>query len=199
MHQDFYTAIEKRRSIYAIGKEEVLPHAKIVELLVHAIKFCPSAFNSQSARIVVLFKDHHTKLWSIVKESLRSKVTSDNFSKTETKIESFNSGYGTILFFEDQETIRNLQEKFPTYKDSFPSWSLQSSGMLQYIIWTSLETKGLGASLQHYNPLIDEDVYNEWNISREFKLISQMPFGKKLAPAEEKTFLSIDKRLKVFE
>lgn len=26
--------------------------------------------------------------------------------------------------------------------------------MIQFAVWTALETEGLGASLQHYNPII---------------------------------------------
>ncbi|NFV72581.1 nitroreductase, partial [Clostridium botulinum] len=37
---------------------------------------------------------------------------------------------------------------------------------------------GFGASLQHYNELIEEDVKKEWNIPNNWKLIAQMPFGK---------------------
>lgn len=40
-----------------------------------------------------------------------------------------------------------------------------------------LEDTGLGASLQHYNPLIDDEVRKRWSLPREWKLIAQMPFG----------------------
>lgn len=36
--------------------------------------------------------------------------------------------------------------------------------MHQLVVWTALETEGLGATLQHYNPIIDDEVKNEWNI-----------------------------------
>ena len=47
--------------------------------------------------------------------------------------------------------------------------------MHQFAIWTMLEDAGLGASLQHYNPLIDEKVQNEWKLNPNWKLIAQMP------------------------
>jgi predicted oxidoreductase (fatty acid repression mutant protein) len=71
--------------------------------------------------------------------------------------------------------------------------------MLQFIIWTSLETEGFGASLQHYNPLIDEKVKSAWNIPDSWKLLSQMPFGKPLMQADPKTFLPLEDRIKVFK
>lgn len=111
----------------------------------------------------------------------------------------FRSGYGTILFFEDDAVIKSLQEQFELYKDNFPIWSQQSSGMLQFAIWTALELEGLGASLQHYNPLIDEAVKAEWNIPESWRLIAQMPFGNPTAEPGEKDFQPIEERVKVFK
>jgi predicted oxidoreductase (fatty acid repression mutant protein) len=164
MSKDLYSAIKDRRSIYGISKEAVVADEKIIEIIKHAVKHAPSAFNSQSGRAVVLLGEHHNRLWDITMEALRRKVPEAKFAPTETKINSFRNGYGSVLFFEDQETVKGLQDRFPSYSENFALWSLQSSGMLQYIVWTSLEAEGFGASLQHYNPLIDEQVKKEWNI-----------------------------------
>jgi predicted oxidoreductase (fatty acid repression mutant protein) len=71
--------------------------------------------------------------------------------------------------------------------------------MLQLVIWTALENEGLGASLQHYNPIIDEEVKKEWSIPENWKLIAQMPFGKPTAPAGEKQFNPVEDRVKIFK
>ena len=162
MKNNFYEAIENRRSIYGLGNHEAVSEEKIVSLVNHMVKYCPSAFNSQSGRVVVLFKKNHQRLWEIVKETLQKIVPADKFAATEEKIASFAKGYATVLFFEDQDVVTNLQRNFPLYADSFPLWSLQSSGMLQYMVWAALENEGAGASLQHYNPLIDDAVAAEW-------------------------------------
>jgi predicted oxidoreductase (fatty acid repression mutant protein) len=73
-------------------------------------------------------------------------------------LNSFEAGYGTVLYFEDQQTVEGLQKQFPAYAANFPIWSQQASGMLQYIIWTAFAAEGLGATLQHYSPLIDAQV-----------------------------------------
>jgi predicted oxidoreductase (fatty acid repression mutant protein) len=199
MSKDFYSAIKDRRSIYGISKETVVPQAKIQEVINHAVMYTPSAFNSQSARVVVLFGENHDKLWNITKEALRKIVPTEKFAPTEEKINSFAAGYGTVLFFEDMSIITGLQEKFAAYKDNFPIWSQQASGMLQLVVWASLEAEGLGANLQHYSPLIDEDVRQQWNIPSDWKLIAQMPFGKPIAPAGEKQILPIEERVKLFK
>lgn len=199
MSKDFLTAIEDRRSIYGISKESPVSDDKIKELVDHAVKYTPSAFNSQSARVVLLLGKEHDKLWDITKEALRKVVPAENFAPTEEKINSFKSGYGTILYFEETSIIESLQQQFALYKDNFPVWAQQSNGMLQFAIWTALEMEGLGASLQHYNELIEDEIKKEWGIASSWKLIGQMPFGKPTAPAGEKQFQTLADRVKVFK
>ena len=196
--KDYYSAVESRRSMYNINDEKIVSEQKIIEIVRHAVKHTPSSFNSQNGRAVILFGENHKELWDITKNILSKRVPKERFASTEKKLSSFASGYGTILFFEDLSVVENLQSRFPSYANNFPNWSLQSIGILQHIVWTSLELEGLGASLQHYNPLIDEEVKQRWNIQSSWRLVSQMPFGKPISPADEKQFLPIEERVKVF-
>ena len=198
MSKNFYEALKERRSIYAISKETTVSNERIQEVINEAVLHTPSSFNSQSARVVVLFGENHNKLWDITEASLKKIVPEENFAPTKEKIDSFRNGYASVLFFEDQNVVKNLQEQFSLYKDNFPVWSQQSSGMLQYVIWTSLAVEGLGASLQHYNELIEEDVAKEWNIPSGWKLVAQMPFGKPVSGAGEKEFLPLEEREKTY-
>ncbi|QOY37870.1 nitroreductase family protein [Anaerobacillus isosaccharinicus] len=196
---DFYSAVENRRSIYGISKDVEVAESRIEEVINHAVKHTPSSFNSQSARVVLLVGAHHDKLWDITKETLRKIVPAESFAPTEEKMASFKNGFGTVLFFEDQTVIEGLQKQFELYKDNFPVWSEHSNGMLQYVVWTALEIEGLGANLQHYNPIIDEEVKQEWNIPQSWKLIAQMPFGKKTAEPGDKEFIPLEERIKIFK
>ena len=56
---------------------------------------------------------------------------------------------------------------------------------------------GMGASLQHYNPLIDDEVRKAWNLPGDWKLVAQMPFGVPVAQPGSKEVMSLDER--VFE
>lgn len=199
MNKDFNLAIKDRRSIYGISKDVTVSKEKIQEVVNYAVMHTPSAFNSQTARLVILFGENHDKLWDITKESLRKIVPADKFAPTDEKINSFKSGYGTVLFFEEMTIIEGLQKQFPRAKENFPMWAQHSSGMVQFVVWTSLEMEGLGASLQHYNPLIDEEVKKQWSIPVNWKLIAEMPFGNPTAPAKEKEFQPIEMRVKVFK
>ncbi|WP_423213396.1 nitroreductase family protein [Senegalia massiliensis] len=196
---NFYDAMKERRSIYNISDSSPVSDEKIKEIIEESVKYTPTAFNSQSGRVILLLNDKHKRLWDITEDALRKVVPEGQFEPTEQKIESFRKGYGTILFFEDQDTVESLKEQFPLYKESFPIYSLESSGMLQYNIWTGLAINGLGASLQHYTELIEEDVKSEWNIDKSWKLLAQMPFGKKEEEAGGKEFLPLEKRIKILD
>ena len=194
----FYQAIEKRRSIYAIGKGKPVSEDRVREIVQFAATHVPSAFNSQSARVVILFGKESGKFWEMVKDALRKIVPAEQFPKTEDKIDGFNAGWGTVLFFEDQAVVKQLMNDFSLYADNFPVWSNQSNGMLQFAVWTALQSEGLGSSLQHYNELVEEDVKKTWKLDPSWKLLAQMPFGSVEAPAGEKSFNPIEDRVKVF-
>ena len=193
----FTNLIEKRRTIYGLGNKLPILESEIEAIIEHAVKHTPSAFNSQSARVVVLFGDAHDKLWNLTMENLRKIVPSENFGPTEIRIGGFAGGAGTILFFEDQSVVEYLVENFALYAKNFPTWSEQSSGMLQYVVWASLAEVNVGASLQHYNEVIASDVTTAFDIPKTWKLIAQMPFGNIESPAGDKEFQPLENRFKV--
>ena len=199
MENAFLKSILKRRSFYNLGKKLPINNSELVKEIAEALKNTPSAFNSQSARVVLLLKDNHQKLWNIVKETLKRSIPAEKFAPTEAKINSFAAAYGTILYFDEEKPIQKLQQDFPLYKENFPVWGQQANGMLQFVIWTMLAEQNIGASLQHYNPLIDDEVKKTWNLPQSWKLIAQMPFGSMTAPAGDKTFLPIEERLRIFD
>ena len=198
MNNPLLNSLKKRRTQYALGKSLPLSKEDTAELIREAVKYTPSSFNSQSSRAVILFGDESEKLWNIVKETLRPIVPADAFAQTEAKIDSFAAGAGTVLFYEDQNVVKGLQEKFPLYADNFPIWSEQSGGMAQHAVWTALANADIGASLQHYNPLIDQEVATVWNIPSTWKLRAQMPFGSNEQPFPERAFMDDADRFKVF-
>ena len=52
---DFSKLISQRRSIYNLGSQIPLSQQEIISLVENGLKQCPSAFNSQPGRIVLLF------------------------------------------------------------------------------------------------------------------------------------------------
>ncbi|MDR1744672.1 MAG: nitroreductase family protein [Planctomycetota bacterium] len=198
MSTDLQTSLKNRRSYYDITSKSPIPDDQIHSIINFAVLNTPSAFNSQSARVVLLLGDQHTKLWEIIRETLRKIVPADKFKPTDDKINSFAAGHGSVLFYEDQATIRELQKNFPLYKDAFPGFSENSAGMLQLVVWVMLRDAGLGASLQHYGNLIQDEVAKTWGLDPDWKLIAQMPFGAPASEPGSKESLPLEKTVRVF-
>ena len=70
--------------------------------------------------------------------------------------------------------------------------------MLQLTLWTALELEGLGANLQHYNPLIDAAVTGVWSIPPSWSLRAQLVFGGRAAAPGEKSFQPVEEKVRVF-
>lgn len=62
----------------------------------HTLLHTPSAFNSQSTRIVVLLKKDHQKLWDITKEIFKGRLRADQFETTSKKLDGFRGAYGSV-------------------------------------------------------------------------------------------------------
>jgi predicted oxidoreductase (fatty acid repression mutant protein) len=189
MSTAYLDAIKRRRTQYALGRNVSHSADELTALIQEAIRQAPSSFNSQSSRALILHGEQSVAFWEIVKDELRKIVPAEAFAATEGKINSFAAGTGTVLFYEDQDVVKGLQESFPLYADNFPVWSEHSTGIAQYAVWVALSEAGVGASLQHYNPLPDAAVAAKWNIPASWKLRAQMPFGSHEAGFGEKTFI----------
>ncbi|PWN34789.1 Nitroreductase [Meira miltonrushii] len=149
--QEFLQLIKQRRSIHALNNTPILPDAELVSLIKSTVRESPSAFNSQTSRVVVLLGEDHVHYWSnIVKPAMRKAITDEaTWSIFGPRYDMFAQGYGTALFFEDERTIKQLQESRPAIAKLFPQWSTHASGMAQLNTWTALEVAGYGANLQH--------------------------------------------------
>lgn len=195
---NFQNLLEKRRTIYQLGKNVSLSKDEITALVKNAVNEAPSAFNSQSSRVVILFGAEHEKVWGIAEEELRKIVPADQFASTQARLDGFKAALGTILFFEDQNVVKGLQEQFPLYADNFPKWSQESTAIAQYAVWLLLAEHNVGANIQHYSPLVDAGIAATFGIPASWKLHAQMPFGEIVAKADAKAFMDESERFKVF-
>jgi len=194
----FLETVKARRTYYALKKESTISDAKIQEIIKEAVLHVPSSFNSQSTRVVLLVKEEHDKLWDIAKETLKAIVPAEQYPSTEQRLNGFKAGYGTVLFYESRSVVSGMQDKFAIYADKFPGWATQSDAMHQFVIWAALEAEGLGANLQHYNPLIDQKVADTWGIDKDWVLNAQLVFGTPAGEPGEKSFESVEDRFKSF-
>lgn len=191
-------AMTQRRSYYDLKKESPISKERICTLIHDILRHLPSSFNMQSTRCMLLFDGEHEKFWDITIQELKKTVPENQLKTTEKKILSFRGAYGSILFFDDCSVVNSYAQKYDAYHKNFPVWAQQTNGMFQYAVWTVLEAEGLGASLQHYNPLVDNAVRKAWNIPETWIHIAQMPFGTPASPPVEKNNAEMTDKIKIF-
>lgn len=184
-------SLQNRRTYYAINGNLPVAEKEVENLVSSLTELVPDAFNMKSARAVVAFGDAHHRLWDAIYDAFGGKVPRE-------KIDSFRAGAGTVLYFYDGDTVQSLQGQFPLYANNFPVWAQQANGMLQIAVWSGLRELGIGASLQHYNPVIDGAVRALFDLPESWQLVAQMPFGGIAAEPEAKAREDISKRVSFF-
>lgn len=184
-------ALEKRRSIYALGRNMKLSDAEIQKIVEQAVALTPDAFNARSQRAVLLLGDEQAAFWDLVYDTFGGQVPRE-------KTDMFKAAYGTVLFLTDRAVTEALQSQFPLYAERFPVYGEQAVGMLEINLWSLFAEQGIGASLQHYNPVIDQAVRERYQLPETWVLNAQMPFGSIEGPANEKEPEAEGARLKVF-
>ena len=196
MNSQFNSLSANRRSIYALGNNLSQTPKEIFDLVKQTVKNSPTAFNNQTVRAVVLFGKSSDKVWEIVEDALRKIAKSpDAFEQTKAKIDRFKAGYGTILYFTDTTIVHQLENDYPSYAANFANWAEQGLGGAQQAVWTALAEQGIGASLQHYNPLIDDAIHQAFNLPADWQLRAEMPFGSIAAPAAEKEVIAAEEQV----
>jgi len=194
----FIDILEKRRSIYELTDKLPISKTAIENLVKGAVRLSPSAFNSQTSRVVFLWALEKEHFWTDVEEALRPLTSAKNFPTTQDKIAGFRRAAGVFLFFEDTDIVSALQENFPLYADNFPWYSEQSTGIAAVNSWSALAEVGIGANLQHYNPVVDEKVAKNWQIPSNWKLKGQLVVGGIAKDPSEKEFMNDNLRFKSF-
>ena len=193
---EFINAVSKRRSVYDLGKAVLSDDA--VSRIQRIAMDVPSAYNSQSQRVILLLEKEHDALWDIVESSLRRKIGDKRYEgRTSEKIDSFRAATGTVLFFDDTDVTSSFVERFPSGADNFPVWADHANGMMQYAFWLAFTDLGLGASLQHYNPLIDDAVKERWDLPAGWRLLAQMPFGSVTEHSSAKEYMPVSEKIRV--
>ena len=179
---EYQDAIAARHSAYMLDdriEDAGVSADDVLAMLRSIAPKVPSSYNSQSARLILLTGEDHRRFWGIVEEVLRAKVNDDKrFARTEVKLRSFAAAAGTVLFYEIDSVTDGLKEAYPSYADVFPTWAEHGNAMIQFAVWTGFYDMGLAANIQHYNPIIDARVAEEFSVPEGYRLVAQMVFGR---------------------
>ena len=170
--------LKTRRSIYILNDQLPVSQAIVTGRVKEAISLSPTAFMMQDIHAVILTGDNHKKLWDkIVYNTLQKIAPAEAFKRTEIKLNTFSQAAGTILLLRDLEAVERMKKECTTYADEMDNWSWQDLGIAMVNIWNSLAEINVGVNIQHYNPLIDDEVKATWNIPTNYQLVGQMVYG----------------------
>ncbi len=196
---EYLEALKKRRSIRNLNNQISITEEELIELIKFNLKHAPSSYNSQSPKVLLLLGEKHKEFWDITLDKIKEIVNEEQFKQSKKKLLGFKNGYGTILFFDDLSITENLKEKYPLYKEKTQVYSEHNNAILQANIWTSLAEKNIGASLQHYNELVNDSLEEAFGVPKICRLIAQMPFGGIIDEPKPKQFLNTDDRIIVLK
>lgn len=195
----FKQVIKDRRSIYAIGNNSEHSIEDIVASIRETQKDVPTAFNSQTSRLVILNGESNTKFWDLileVQESVLDKATWDFMSPI---MHGAKNGIGTVLFFEDRDAVA----KMPTQGARTEAYKQNNSANSQYATWLALAEMNLGGSLQHFNvgyeQGFDKAIREMFNLPDSYELIAQLPFGSIEQAADAKDYMDTNVQVQLIK
>lgn len=193
---EFRDLVKKRRSIRTLQAADV--DKEDIKDIIKLAQYVPSPMNIQVARAILATDKAHIKVWETVLAKVIPLTKKENLMRTKQKIAGFKAGSGTLLIYLDKGAMTTLQQKYPLYAENMPQYALEEIGMFQYVIWLGLVERGYSASLQHYNPLIDDELAKAFHVPRDWQLISQIPFGLANEAINSRNLMDIDLIFKAF-
>lgn len=187
---EYLKAISYRRTVYPLSDKIDVSDDRIVELVQEILKISPSSYNNQHMRVAIFLGSEHKKWWKIISDAalpLLQGAGEETVKAMTQRFEMFSAAYGSITFWDDEETIKASQDTHKSAAGMFPQWADHASGMLQNYVWTAVELEGLGANLQHMNmfPPAEEALKKEFSIPSSWHLKANLNIGGETTPHPE--------------
>lgn len=169
--------VKKRRTQYAIGKNTDLTNEEIANRITEIVKDVPTAFNSQTTRVAIVFGEDNVKLWNLILDVQKDVLQGEMWDMMSGVMEGAKNGVGTVLFFEDLDAVA----KMPVNGTRGEAYKQNNNANTQYATWLGLTDLGLGGSLQHFNvgyeQGFDKSVKELLGLPERWEMQAQMPFG----------------------
>ena len=100
--KSLFETVKNRRTYYALSNESTISDARIQEIVKDAVLHTPSAFNSQTSRVVLLLGDEHKKMWDLTTEVYKQSLPEDKFNHANQRFQMFKGAYGTVSYLADE-------------------------------------------------------------------------------------------------
>lgn len=194
----FIELVEKRRSIYALGTDSEYSQKEIETRIRKVVKQIPTAFNSQTTRVVVLSDGANAKFWDHIYDVQKDVLEGGMQEWMSGVVTGAKNGMGTVLFFEDKDAVKEM----PAQGIREEAYKQNNNANAQYGVWLALAEMNLGASLQHFNvgyeQGFDKGTKDMFNLPDSYEMLAQMPFGSVEQEVGEKEHIDADVQVKVF-
>jgi uncharacterized protein len=94
--EGLFKAAETRRSVYTLTNQSTISDERIQEIVGLAIKHAPSPWNVQSARVAILLRKDHEKLWDIAGAMLKRVLPEATYDALAPRVAAFKASYGSV-------------------------------------------------------------------------------------------------------
>lgn len=189
--------VKNRRTQYVIGKNTELSNEEISEYITNIVREVPTAFNSQTTRVAIVFGEDNVKLWDHILDVQKDVLQGEMWDMMSGVMQGAKNGVGTVLFFEDLYAV----ETMPVNGTRGEAYKQNNNANTQYATWLGLTQLGLGGSLQHFNvgyeQGFDKSVKELLNLPERWELQAQMPFGSIEGEVAEKEYITDNERVRV--
>lgn len=193
----FTELVQNRRTQYAIGKNTELSNEEISEYITNIVRDVPTAFNSQTTRVAIVFGEDNVKLWDHILDVQKDVLQGEMWDMMSGVMEGAKNGVGAVLFFEDLDAV----ETMPVNGTRGEAYKQNNNANTQYATWLGLTQLGLGGSLQHFNvgyeQGFDKSVKELLDLPERWELQAQMPFGSIEGEVAEKEYIADNERVRV--
>ena len=193
----FTELVKNRRTQYVIGKNTELSNEEITTYITNVVKDVPTAFNSQTTRVAIVFGEESVKLWDHILDVQKDVLQGEMWDMMSGVMEGAKNGIGTVLFFEDLEAVKAM----PVNGTRGEAYKQNNNANTQYATWLGLTQLGLGGSLQHFNvgyeQGFDKSVKKLLGLPEHWELQAQMPFGSIEGVVAEKEYIADNDRVRV--
>ncbi|QKX61815.1 uncharacterized protein TRUGW13939_08971 [Talaromyces rugulosus] len=175
-------AAKLRRSVYNLTGTSSVSDSRIENILQQVLSFAPSSYNTQPVRLNLITGEKHKQFWdTIIKtaEPILKDVGEGIWHTMGALMESQKAAYGSVVFWERGDTIREASETHKSAAHMIPQLGDHANGMAQILAWTALELEGLGASLQHMQaiPVVETALREFCGMPDDCSLKAHLTFG----------------------
>ncbi|KAK7194247.1 hypothetical protein NESM_000339500 [Novymonas esmeraldas] len=201
-HNPILAALGARRSVYHVNKllplsaEEV---CTLVKAAVRAAERLSADDVPHSTRVVLLLGSAHDAFWDLVADQIHRVASPATAAVGAAKVDhSMKAAAVTLLFYSDTRVESSIAARLTRLghdgDDMAAVMGTRGVAAAEMAVWTALACAGIGATLHHYNVLVEQLVTQQLQLPPWWRMQSQMPLGGVARPPDAKSYAPMEDR-----